>query len=136
MKLLTSLLALAVLFCLSVIPQRCFGKIVMVTAKAAEEAIKKNHITLIKFSTSWCPSCIAMKTIDDAINNKFFNQNNGFRFLTINGDIKNNENFLKKHNILGYPTYIIFKEGTTIKRFVGIQTEQALSSEINKLLTK
>lgn len=129
---------IAVVFCLASLPQTCKADLIKVNTKTIQQELKNHSVVMIKFGTSWCPSCIAMKDIDNIITTKFTEVKNKkkFIFLEVDGDAQENQELLKTYKIQGFPTYCLLKTGEIIKTLVGMQNQNTLESEINTLLKK
>lgn len=85
-------------------------------------------ITLVDFNAPWCAPCRAQDPILDEIEKIYVGK---ARIAKIN--IDNNRIIATKLGIQSIPTLIIFKEGTEIKRFIGLQDAKTLLAIISKV---
>lgn len=49
-------------------------------------------------------------------------------------NVDDNPATAQKFNVMSIPTIMIFKNGTVVKQFVGVQSKETLLSELNKLI--
>ena len=90
--------------------------------QALQKSIKENKILFVDVYTSWCGPCKKMakdiftqKKIGDFFNQHFVN----YKLLADNQQV-----FVRKFNISSYPTYIFFKNGKPVYRFIGSMTAE------------
>ena len=105
----------------------------MKTAKQAEETkflkrIEKG-VSLFDFNAPWCAPCRVQAPIIKQLAEKF----EGKAFITALNIDENRETALKL-GIHSIPTMIIFKNGREIRRFIGLQSEDALSQALENVL--
>ncbi len=86
-----------------------------------EEVIMSQIPVIIEFWASWCPPCKAMEPMLKKIQNQLEGR---AKVLKINVDL--NPQSAEKHEILGVPSIILFKNGVEERRLVGAQTEEKI----------
>ena len=80
-----------------------------------ENKIKKEDISVIQFSASWCSPCKALKPVMDKLSDEYKDRANFY--IT---DIEDSGiNTGSEAGIRGVPTVIIYKKGVEIDRKVG-----------------
>lgn len=82
-------------------------------------------LVVVDFYAEWCRPC---HLLADMLN-KLESQNPGVKFGKVN--IDENSQTTQEYSINAVPTVILFKNGKSVKRFVGLQTENALNEAIN-----
>ena len=78
------------------------------------EKIKKEEISVIQFSASWCSPCKQLKPIMEKLSEGYKGKN--FYIADIETD---GINTASAANIRGVPTVIVYKKGTETNRIVG-----------------
>jgi thioredoxin 1 len=49
-------------------------------------------------------------------------------------NVDENSQVAQKFGIMSIPTIMVFKGGTVVKQFIGVQSKETLLSELNKLI--
>lgn len=84
------------------------------------EAVEKDELTIIYFYTVWCPDCFASKLYLPRLQKEYSN----ITFYKVNRDGLLN---LSSHlGIYGIPSFLIYKNGDEIARFVSKQGKSYL----------
>ena len=93
------------------------------------EVVNAKEPVLVDFWAVWCTPCQIQGPIVDDIAS------------TMKGKVKvgkvnvdENPQMAQKYGVMSIPTIFIFKGGTVVKQFVGVQNKEVLVSELNKLL--
>lgn len=76
------------------------------------------------YYTTWCSSCIKVKTIIKKLEHKF--DNIIFEYIDM-------DNITEVHTIKSVPTVIIERDGIEIRRIVGLQLQYVYEYELKKL---
>ncbi len=84
---------------------------------------------LLDFSATWCGPCRMQKPILEELEKKYGDK---VEFKVI--DVDENQELASKYGIHAVPTLIIQKDGTEVKRFMGVTQGSVLASELDKLL--
>lgn len=80
--------------------------------KEFEYIINKDEISVVLFSTDWCPDCIYIKPFMPQIEEEFSN----LKFYLVNRD--NLMHIALQYDVLGIPSFVCFRSGKEISRFV------------------
>lgn len=80
--------------------------------KEFESIINKDEISVVVFSTDWCPDCLYIKPFMPQIEEEFSN----LKFYLVNRD--NLMNIALQYDVLGIPSFVCFRSGKEISRFV------------------
>lgn len=92
------------------------------------EVIKSDKPVLVDFWAVWCGPCQMQGPIIEEIAKLMEGK---AKIGKINVD--ENPATAGKYNIMSIPTLMIFKNGTMVKQFMGVQSKETLVSELNKL---
>lgn len=101
-----------------------------ITSKAELEKVIENNIALIDCSAPWCAPCRLQEPIVHRLATRFQG-----KVLVAATNVDESLDLASNLGIRGIPTLIIFKNGKEIQRFVGLQSEDTLSSVLEKHLT-
>jgi len=85
-----------------------------------QEVLKSKEPVIVMFWGSWCPVCKRA----EAMLKELSEETTQFKIKKIN--IDRNPVSTVKYNILGSPTFIVFKEGKEIKRAIGSQSKNQI----------
>lgn len=93
------------------------------------EVLKSNKPVLVDFWAVWCGPC----RMQDPIINEVATELDGKVNI---GKLNVDENpaIAQKFGIMSIPTLMIFKSGTVVKQFIGVQSKQTILGELNKLI--
>jgi thioredoxin 1 len=93
------------------------------------EVLKCNMPVMVDFWASWCPPCKMMEPI---VKNLAAEYEGKVRILYMN--IDRNPGTATTYNILGVPTFMMFKNGKILWRLTAAQTEQKLRKLLDQVL--
>ena len=93
-----------------------------------ENKIKKEDISVIQFSASWCSPCKALKPVMDKLSDEYKDRANFY--ITDIEDSGINTGLIA--GIRGVPTVIIYKKGVEIDRKVGGVSESHMKEFLDK----
>ena len=96
-----------------------------------ESKVKKEEVSIIQFSASWCGPCKTLKPIMDKLSEEYSDKN----FFMAYADIEDGGiNTGSAMGIRGVPTTIIFKRGVEVDRLVGNPGEKTVREFVSKNL--
>jgi len=81
-----------------------------------------------KFFGHWCVPCKLLAPVIDEIKKEMAD----VKFTDV--DVDENGDLVSKYGVRGVPTIVIEKDGTEVKRFVGMKQKSELVSEIKSYL--
>ncbi|MBI3577280.1 thioredoxin [Candidatus Gottesmanbacteria bacterium] len=102
--------------------------IVITDGNFDNEVIKSTTPVLVDFWAVWCGPC----RMQDPILKEVATQIAGkVKIGKLNVD--ENPNTAQKYMVMSIPTLMIFKNGTVVKQFIGVQSKETILSELHKL---
>ena len=96
--------------------------------KDFEDKIKKEDISVIQFSASWCSPCKALKPVMDKLSDQYKDRANFY--ITDIEDAGINTG--SAAGIRGVPTVIIYKKGVEVDRKIGGVPESHMKEFLDK----
>lgn len=93
-----------------------------------DEVLKADTPVLVDFWAVWCGPCRLQDPIVEEIAKELEQK---VKIGKLNVD--ENPAVTQKYSIMSIPTLMIFKGGTVVKQFIGVQSKAMLVSELNKL---
>ena len=93
------------------------------------EVIQQDQPVLVDFWAVWCGPCQMQGPIIEEVAKAMEGK---VRVGKMNVD--ENPQMSQKYGIMSIPTIMIFKSGTVVKQFIGVQSKETLLSELNKLI--
>jgi len=93
------------------------------------EKMFQKGITLVDFNAPWCAPCRVQKPIMNQLAGQYRGK---ARVLAL--DVDEHRKAAMRLGITSIPTLIIFKNGREMRRFVGLQPAEVLSTAIEKIL--
>jgi len=97
----------------------------MKSRKSFNEIIQSEKPILIDFTAAWCGPCKMMAPILKEVSAKI-----GDKGRIIKIDIDVNKEIAQKLQIMGVPTFILYKEGKVLWRESGVKTAHQLENLI------
>ena len=86
-------------------------------------------VVLVDFNASWCAPCRAQTPIIQKLADEFTG-----RAVIAETDVDENREAATAFNIQSIPTLVLFKNGSEVERFVGLQSAESLSGVIQKVV--
>ncbi len=102
--------------------------ITITDANFDEEVTKSDTPVLVDFWAVWCGPCQMQGPIVEEVAKAMVGK---AKVGKINVD--ENPGVAQKYSIMSIPTLMIFKNGTVVKQFIGVQSKEVLLNELNKL---
>jgi thioredoxin 1 len=93
------------------------------------EKVIESGVTVVDFWAEWCMPCRMQAPIMDKVAEKM-----GDKVVISKLNVDENPEAAAKYGITGIPTSILFKDGQEAQRFVGVQSEDALTRAIENHL--
>ena len=103
--------------------------VTLTDASFDEQVLKNTKPVLVDFWAVWCGPCQIQGPIVEEIA-----QTLGDRAVIGKFNVDENPNVAQKYGIMSIPTIMIFKGGTVVKQFIGVQSKETLMGEMNKLI--
>lgn len=92
------------------------------------EVMQSTMPVLVDFWAVWCGPCRMQDPILEDVAKELTGK---VKIGKLNVD--ENPTTAQKFSIMSIPTLMIFKNGTIVKQFIGVQSKETLLSELNKL---
>lgn len=105
------------------------AEITVTDANFDSEVLKSDMPTLVDFWAVWCGPCRMQDPILDEVAKELEGK---VKIGKLNVD--ENPTTAQKFGVMSIPTLMIFKNGTVVKQFIGVQNKEILKGELNKLI--
>ena len=92
------------------------------------EVLKADKPVLVDFWAVWCGPCQMQGPIVEEVAMSV-----GSKAKVGKMNVDENPQVAQKFGIMSIPTLMIFKGGTVVKQFIGVQSKETLLSELNRL---
>ncbi|RYY55367.1 MAG: hypothetical protein EOO09_10715 [Chitinophagaceae bacterium] len=90
-----------------------------------EASIPRKGTVLVDFGAEWCPPCHKMKPVIDGLV-----KSDGKRFSLVNVDGAAQPGLAKALDVIGFPTFIIYKDGKESWRWQGLTDAETLKRRL------
>ncbi len=97
-------------------------------ANFESEVLKSDTPVLVDFWAVWCGPCQVQGPIVEDVAKAIVGKAKVGKF-----NVDENPTIAQKYGIMSIPTIMIFKSGTVVKQFIGVQSKETLLGELNKL---
>ena len=94
-----------------------------------EQVVKNAKPVLVDFWAVWCVPCQVQGPIVEDVASAL-----GDKVIVGKLNVDENPQVSQKYGIMSIPTIMIFKGGTVVKQFIGVQSKETLTGELNKLI--
>ena len=94
-----------------------------------QQVLKSTKPVLVDFWAVWCGPCQMQGPIVEDVARQI-----GDKAVVGKVNVDENPQTSQKYGIMSIPTLMIFKSGAVVKQFIGVQSKEALLSELNKLI--
>ncbi len=92
------------------------------------EVLKSDKPVLVDFWAVWCGPCQVQGPIIEEVAAAI-----GAKAKVGKLNVDENPAVAQQYGVMSIPTLMIFKSGTVVKQFIGVQSKETLLSELNKL---
>jgi thioredoxin 1 len=92
------------------------------------EVLQSDKPVLVDFWAVWCGPCQVQGPIVEEVAQALGDKAKVGKF-----NVDENPNVAQQYGIMSIPTIMIFKNGTVVKQFIGVQSRETLLGELNKL---
>jgi thioredoxin 1 len=92
-----------------------------------KDVVRRDGLTLVDFSAEWCGPCRAMAPILRQVAAKV---DDSVKIIKV--DVDRNRKLAQKLNIMGVPTFVLYKKGKIVWRQSGMQSAKTLMSLFEK----
>jgi thioredoxin 1 len=102
----------------------------MITDQQFTEKVGTSQVTLVDFTSPYCPPCKTLLPILDELNEEFASRN--LSILKVNVD--ESPNTASEFGIMGVPTVILFKDGQPVEKLVGLRPKSVYKTVISRYM--
>jgi len=95
-----------------------------------KEVVQSKTPVLVDFWAVWCGPCQMQGPIVEEVATLMAGKAKVGKL-----NVDENPQMAQKYNVMSIPTLMIFKAGTMVKQFVGVQSKETLIAELTKVLT-
>ncbi|MFA6471723.1 MAG: thioredoxin [Candidatus Latescibacterota bacterium] len=92
------------------------------------EVLDSQKPAVVDFWASWCMPCRMLTPILEKVAE---NNSEKFKFCKLNTD--ENPEISTQYRIMSIPTVIVFKNGQEVKRMIGVQPENNIQMELDRV---
>ena len=93
------------------------------------EVMKATQPVLVDFWAVWCGPCQVQGPIVEEVAKELDGKVKVGKM-----DVDQNPQTAQTFGIMSIPTLMIFKGGTVVKQFIGVQSKESLKAELSKLI--
>ena len=93
------------------------------------EVLKASKPVLVDFWAVWCGPCQIQGPIVEDVAKTL-----GDKVVVGKLNVDENPQYAQKYGIMSIPTLMVFKNGTVVRQFIGVQSKEILLGELNKLI--
>ncbi len=105
------------------------ASVTITDANFDSEVLKSDKPVLVDFWAVWCGPCQVLGPIVEEVA-----QAVGEKVKIGKLNVDENPVTAQQFGVMSIPTIMMFKNGTVVKQFIGVQSKETLLSELNKLI--
>jgi thioredoxin 1 len=94
----------------------------------AAEVLEAEQPVLVDFTAAWCPPCRVMKPVLAEL----AAERPDLRVVQL--DVDEEQRTAAQYGVLSMPTFILFRNGSEVKRLVGARPKRRLEAELAEVL--
>jgi len=96
-------------------------------AEFESKVLKSSTLVLVDFWATWCKPCSMLMPIIEDISREYDS-----KMLVCKVNVDENQDISSKHNVMSIPTVLLFKDGSVVEQFIGVQARNVYTDAINK----
>ena len=93
------------------------------------EVVQAKGLIMVDFWATWCGPCQIIAPMIEELANEYAGR---MKVLKLNTD--ENQEIASRHQIMGIPTLLFFKDGTPVDKIVGAAAKKQIKDRIDSLL--
>ncbi|GBE20594.1 MAG TPA: thioredoxin [Candidatus Pacearchaeota archaeon] len=93
------------------------------------ESFTKEGLVLLDFFAEWCMPCVMMAPVLEDLSEKLKGK---IKIGKVN--FEDNPQLAQKFSISAFPTFVLFKEGKEVNRFIGAMSEDEFEEKLREYL--
>jgi len=105
------------------------GAVLELTQETFDQTIQGEGLVLVEFGAPWCPACRAQAPIIEALA-----ATHAGRARIAKVDVDRSAQIANQFQIQGIPAIIIFKDGSPVRKFVGLTQKDVLAGALNEFM--
>lgn len=103
--------------------------IVVTDASFEAEVLKADRPVLVDFFTTWCGPCRLLAPVVEEVAREYAG-----RAKVAKIDAEENPQAAAAHEVMGFPTLVVFKAGREVGRILGLTKKRKIADELDRAL--